>query len=202
MYRCVKFGFLCISELTAWLPAVAVSAASSVTMARKSIPNIEPLPNVPPMANLGQTQTSVSSSICSLAANTLHTHTSMATSTVCSTSITASHLASTSRMVEVVVVDSPNNTSGTQQADGTTENLTTKPEYKLTEIVSQEKGQLFQSQSENGLELEPPRTDVYTVRRRSRQFFTLREEEENATDNQLIDNCKWKVITLNTLKFN
>lgn len=82
-------------------------------------------------------------------------------------------------MVEVIVVNATNtsdNVPTVQKDNVTVVNSVGKPEYKLTEIVDKEKCQLFQCNT--GLELEPPRNDVYTVRRRSRQFFTLREEEE------------------------
>lgn len=168
---------------------MAVTAAGTSTMARKSLPNIEPLPAMPQTANVLQagTQTSVASTVSS---SSVPTQSTTVTATVASVPIT-SVASTTPKMVEVVVVNTDSSDSRKPQPDPKPLiNAVEKQDFKLSEIISQERKQLFQQDS--GLELEPPRIDVYTVRRRSRQFFTLREEEENENAKP-VDNCKYSV---------
>lgn len=160
-------------------------------MSRKSLPNIEPLPNMPQTANVvsSGSHTSIASSICSLAASTFNTQALTTTATSCSNVITSPAM-SAPKMVEVVVVNSVDTDNSVAEKDNI--NTSAKPEYKLTEIVSQEKGQLFKLPGEESMELEPPRVDVFTVRRRSRQFFTLNEEDEFDGENEkLAEGCKY-----------
>ncbi|XP_060585476.1 uncharacterized protein LOC132741345 isoform X2 [Ruditapes philippinarum] len=84
-----------------------------------------------------------------------------------------------SKTIDLVVVSTGACTQAGQFSTTTTSSPTT---YKLCEIVSREKDVLFQNSNSSEVELEPARENVYSVRRRSRQFFTVTEEEENESD--------------------
>ena len=82
----------------------------------------------------------------------------------------------------VVITSVAGTTQGGQVTTTTTTTTTPSCQYRLSEIVSREKDLLFQKNGSTEVELEPARESVYSVRRRSRQFFTVTEEEENESD--------------------
>lgn len=87
-----------------------------------------------------------------------------------------------------LVIAAPNNNEPISIAQIKSDTTTTmSSNYHLTELVEQEKNILFQPKlhHDDDLELEPPRADLMAVRRRSRQFFTLLEEE-NSEDESII----------------
>lgn len=87
-----------------------------------------------------------------------------------------------------LVIAAPNNNEPISIAQIKSDTTTTmSSNYHLTELVEQEKNILFQPKlhHDDDLELEPPRADLMAVRRRSRQFFALLEEE-NSEDESII----------------
>ncbi|KAL4231299.1 hypothetical protein ACF0H5_008879 [Mactra antiquata] len=65
----------------------------------------------------------------------------------------------------------------------------TTQQYNLSELVHQNKSVWFKHEDPN-FELEPPRVDIMSVRRRSRQFFTLVEEDEVDSDMTVAETSK------------
>lgn len=89
--------------------------------------------------------------------------------------------------VNIVVVSTETEfTPKNQDSITNTTTSTTSYNYKLSEIVHQEKDTLFKQDQGSAFELEPPRAEVLSVRRRSRQFFTLVEEDEIDSDKHVV----------------
>lgn len=104
---------------------------------------------------------------------------------VCETVISqATSLASNAKStgtIDIVVV--PNSTFSTTAQIGTTTTTTqASSQYRLSEIISREKDNLFKKDTDQDVELEPMREETLTVRRRSRQFFTVMEVDEDDSE--------------------
>lgn len=140
--------------------------------------------SISPKTNLISTQTGTSK-VSDL--NTIVIPKSAVLSSVCETVLSSSasttHTPKPSATISLVISNNEKNTSVTVAHLGPTTTTTmARNEYKLTEIVSLEKDILFKTESDPDVELEPARENVFSVRRRSRQFFTVMEEDENDTD--------------------
>ncbi|XP_045188848.1 uncharacterized protein LOC123546546 isoform X2 [Mercenaria mercenaria] len=158
------------AEFACWFPAGKLTKDQPVKMP-KGLPTSESLP-MPPQQNLiSAPSTSVSTT------NTIVINKETVLTSVCesllSNSVSEASTSHLPKTIDLVVVPSA--------APGST-TVTSTCQYKLSEIISREKEVLFQRDNGPDDELEPARQGVYSVRRRSRQFFTVTEEDENDTD--------------------
>lgn len=168
------------SEFACWW------SSCKVTKNQKSMPQELPTPlegqvHVPLQKDLSTTHVTVpvSSTSSIIAKSTVLT--SVCETVISQASSLTSNVKSTGSIDIVVVPNLPFSTTA-QIVTSTTTTTQASSQYRLSEIILREKDNLFKKDADQDVELEPMREETLTVRRRSRQFFTVMEEDENESD--------------------